>query len=144
MAGVLAGLRGAELLAYRDRRHDSVELGQVRALLEKAHAVAVIPDDATVHFEGSLAEGFGNEGSDIDLLLIVPGSEQAVMPTVLFLDGRRVELLPVARTDPAPGCCGSGKRLTPAPTPGSRRICSTGSSVSCTECRCASGRVTRI
>lgn len=85
-------LRGAELLAYRDRRHDSVELGQVRALLEKAHAVAVIPDDATVHFEGSLAEGFGNEGSDIDLLLIVPGSEQAVMPTVLFLDGRRVEI----------------------------------------------------
>lgn len=85
-------LRGAELLAYRDLQHHSVELGQVRSLLEKAHTVAVIPDDATAHFEGSVAEGFGNDGSDIDLLLIVPGSEQAVMPTVVFLDGRRVEI----------------------------------------------------
>ena len=33
-----------------------------------AKSLAVIPDDATVHFEGSLAEGFGNDGSDIDLL----------------------------------------------------------------------------
>lgn len=87
-------IHGAELLAYRDARgHAALDLGQVRALLEKARSVAVIPDDATVHFEGSLAEGFGNDGSDIDLLLLVPGDgAQALMPTVLFLDGRRVEI----------------------------------------------------
>ncbi|AKK30206.1 hypothetical protein AB431_03465 [Mycobacterium sp. EPa45] len=62
-------------------------------MFEKTRELAVIPDDATVHFEGSLAEGFGNEGSDIDFLLLVPGTaKQAVMPTVLFVDGRRVEV----------------------------------------------------
>lgn len=76
-------LVGAELLSA-DR---------VRTLFEKARELAVIPDDATVHFEGSLAEGFGNAGSDIDLLLLIPGTDaQAVMPTVLFIDGHRVEI----------------------------------------------------
>lgn len=83
------GLVGAELLSVSD--NGMVE--KVRGLFEKACALAVIPEDATVHFEGSLAEGFGNEGSDIDLLLLIPGAgAEAVMPTVLFIDGHRVEI----------------------------------------------------
>lgn len=86
-------LAGAELIAHRHAGDRSPDLSGVRALLEQACAQAVVPDDATVHFEGSLAEGFGNNGSDIDFLLIVPGNDdQAVMPTVLFLGGRRVEV----------------------------------------------------
>ncbi|WP_156686410.1 AMP-binding protein [Mycobacterium sp. Marseille-P9652] len=86
-------LTGSELLAVRDPRHPSRELDQVRALFDRARAMAVVPDDATVHFEGSLAEGFGNACSDIDFLLLVPGSaKHAVMPTVLFVDGHRVEI----------------------------------------------------
>jgi hypothetical protein len=43
--------------------------------------------------EGSLAEGFGNGASDIDLVLIDPGDAQpAVMPAVLFAGGRRIEV----------------------------------------------------
>ena len=86
-------LTGAELVADRDPRHQSRELEQVRSLFESARAMAVVPDDATVHFEGSLAEGFGNAGSDIDFLLLVPGTaKRAVMPTVLFVDVHRVEI----------------------------------------------------
>jgi acyl-CoA synthetase (AMP-forming)/AMP-acid ligase II/predicted nucleotidyltransferase len=84
---------GAELLTIGGARRDPQQLERVRTLFEKTRELAVIPADATVHFEGSLAEGFGNEGSDIDFLLLVPGaSKQAVMPTVLFVDGRRVEV----------------------------------------------------
>jgi acyl-CoA synthetase (AMP-forming)/AMP-acid ligase II len=82
-------LAGAELLSAPAPG----PLDKVRALFEKARELAVIPDDATVHFEGSLAEGFGNDGSDIDLLLLLPGTgAHAVMPTVLFIDGHRVEI----------------------------------------------------
>ncbi|EHB55882.1 AMP-dependent synthetase and ligase [Mycolicibacterium rhodesiae JS60] len=84
---------GAELLTIGGAQRDPQQLERVRTLFEKTRELAVIPADATVHFEGSLAEGFGNEGSDIDFLLLVPGaSKQAVMPTVLFVDGRRVEV----------------------------------------------------
>jgi acyl-CoA synthetase (AMP-forming)/AMP-acid ligase II len=82
-------LVGAELLSVPG----SGLLDTVRALFAEARRLAVIPEDATVHFEGSLAEGFGNDGSDIDLLLLVPGAgAEAVMPTVLFIDGHRVEI----------------------------------------------------
>lgn len=82
-------LTGAELLSGPG----SGLVEKVRSLFEKARALAVIPDDASVHFEGSLAEGFGNDGSDIDLLLLLPGTgAHAVMPTVLFIDGHRVEI----------------------------------------------------
>jgi acyl-CoA synthetase (AMP-forming)/AMP-acid ligase II len=84
---------GAQLLTIGGARRDAQGLEGVRTLLDKTRELAVIPDDATVHFEGSLAEGFGNEGSDIDFLLLVPGAaKQPVMPTVLFVDGRRVEV----------------------------------------------------
>lgn len=83
----------ARLLAIGGANRDVQGLQRIRALFEKTRDLAVIPDDATVHFEGSLAEGFGNEGSDVDFLLVVPGTaKQAVMPTVLFVDGRRVEV----------------------------------------------------
>jgi acyl-CoA synthetase (AMP-forming)/AMP-acid ligase II len=83
----------ARLLAVGGAKRDVQGLQRVSGLLAKTRELAVIPDDATVHFEGSLAEGFGNEGSDIDFLLLVPGAaKQAVIPTVLFVDGRRVDV----------------------------------------------------
>ncbi|HET7073158.1 MAG TPA: AMP-binding protein [Mycobacterium sp.] len=86
-------LVGAALLSMSGPDRDPALLEKVRSLFERTRELAVIPDDATVHFEGSLAEGFGNEGSDIDLLLLVPGAgTEAVMPTVLFVDGHRVEI----------------------------------------------------
>lgn len=86
-------LVGAGLLECSDPQNPVRGLGSVRALFERARPLAVVPDGATVHFEGSLAEGFGNSGSDVDILLLVPGeADRAVMPTVLFVDGRRLEI----------------------------------------------------
>ncbi|QLY33310.1 AMP-binding protein [Nocardia huaxiensis] len=66
---------------------------RVRQLLESALDAVAVPADAAVLFEGSLAEGFGNEGSDIDFLVVSPGDEEMpTLPTVLFADGRRVEV----------------------------------------------------
>lgn len=46
-----------------------------------------------VVLEGSIAEGFGNSSSDIDFLLIADGdAELPTMPSLLFVDGRRVEI----------------------------------------------------
>jgi len=43
--------------------------------------------------EGSLAEGFGNDASDLDLVLIDPAdADPPAMPAVLFSAGRRVEV----------------------------------------------------
>jgi hypothetical protein len=51
------------------------------------------PAEWAVVLEGSIAEGFGNPGSDIDLLLIAEGAaELPTMPSILFIDGRRVEV----------------------------------------------------
>ena len=50
---------GAQLLTIGGARRDAQGLEGVRTLLENTRELAVIPDDATVHFEGSLAEGFG-------------------------------------------------------------------------------------
>ncbi|WP_435590843.1 AMP-binding protein [Nocardia sp. bgisy118] len=66
---------------------------RVRRLLDSALESIALHDDSAVLFEGSLAEGFGNEGSDVDFLAVVPGSEDLpTLPTVLFIDGRRVEV----------------------------------------------------
>ncbi|MEV0031337.1 AMP-binding protein [Nocardia sp. NPDC050793] len=66
---------------------------RVRQLLHAALESIALPDDSAVLFEGSLAEGFGNEGSDVDFLAVVPGAENLpTLPTVLFVDGRRVEV----------------------------------------------------
>ncbi|WP_084510709.1 AMP-binding protein [Nocardia lijiangensis] len=66
---------------------------RVRQLLDSALESVALPEDSVVLFEGSLAEGFGNEGSDVDFLAVVPGTEELpTLPTVLFIDGRRVEV----------------------------------------------------
>ncbi|AYF73828.1 aminopeptidase [Nocardia yunnanensis] len=66
---------------------------RLRQLLDGALRTVAVPEDAAVLFEGSLAEGFGNAGSDIDFLVVAPGADELpTLPTVLFLDGRRVEV----------------------------------------------------
>jgi hypothetical protein len=43
--------------------------------------------------EGSIAEGFGNSSSDVDFLVVGSGDgDLPTMPSVLFIDGRRVEV----------------------------------------------------
>ncbi|MBL1111351.1 hypothetical protein JK364_02830 [Streptomyces sp. 110] len=49
--------------------------------------------NCAVVLEGSIAEGFGNSSSDIDFLLIADSdADLPTMPSLLFLDGRRVEV----------------------------------------------------
>jgi hypothetical protein len=61
--------------------------------LDDALAQVTVPDGCAAVLEGSIAAGFGNETSDIDLLLIDDGGrEHITMPTILFIDGRRVEV----------------------------------------------------
>jgi hypothetical protein len=58
----------------------------LKAQLEQRAAEAVF-------LEGSIAEGFGNERSDVDFVAIVDGGlEPATMPYILFIDGRRIEV----------------------------------------------------
>lgn len=62
-------------------------------LLNQALAQIALPQRYGVVLEGSIAEGFGNETSDIDFLLITDDDRaQLTMPTLLFVDGRRVEI----------------------------------------------------
>ena len=62
-------------------------------LVAQARAVVAPPADSAVALEGSLAEGFGNETSDVDLVFLTdaPGTHPT-MPTVVFLQDRRVEI----------------------------------------------------
>ncbi|WP_433680163.1 AMP-binding protein [Nocardia sp. CA-119907] len=92
---------GAAESKARAERADTDEAGpepalpaeRVRQLLDRALESVAVPRDSAVLFEGSLAEGFGNAGSDIDFLVVAPGDEDLpTLPTVLFIDGRRVEV----------------------------------------------------
>lgn len=66
---------------------------EIASLLEHTLPRVSVDPKATIVLEGSIAEGFGNEGSDVDFLAIVPGNEATPeMPSVLFVDGRRVEV----------------------------------------------------
>ncbi|WP_459549744.1 AMP-binding protein [Nocardia sp. X0981] len=66
---------------------------RVTRLLDAALVQVSVPAGAAVLFEGSLAEGFGNAGSDVDFLVVAPGAEELpTLPTVLFAEGRRVEI----------------------------------------------------
>lgn len=66
---------------------------EIARLLKHTLPRVSLDPSATIVLEGSIAEGFGNEGSDIDFLAIVPGDEVTPeMPSVLFVDGRRVEV----------------------------------------------------
>lgn len=67
--------------------------GYLSGLLDRALAQIVVPDGCGAVLEGSLAEGFGNESSDIDFLLITDDDRiHLTMPSILFIDGRRVEV----------------------------------------------------
>lgn len=56
--------------------------------------------DAGIVLEGSIAEGFGNESSDIDFVIVEPSTEAfTTMPTLLFVDGRRIEVRVRSLTD---------------------------------------------
>jgi len=62
-------------------------------LVDRARAIVEPPPDSAVALEGSLAEGFGNETSDIDLVFLAADSgSHPAMPTVVFLQDRRVEI----------------------------------------------------
>lgn len=51
------------------------------------------PPGCALVLEGSIAEGFGNPASDIDFLLVTDDNvDRPTMPTLLFVDGRRVEV----------------------------------------------------
>ena len=64
---------------------------RLRAQLEQRTPEAVF-------LEGSLAEGFGNERSDIDFVALVDdGTKVATMPYVLFIRERRVEVRLLSR-----------------------------------------------
>ncbi|WP_460062356.1 nucleotidyltransferase domain-containing protein [Streptomyces sp. YKOK-I1] len=66
---------------------------QLQDLLDKSLAELPPGADWAVVLEGSIAEGFGNPSSDIDFLLIAPSEDDLpTMPSLLFVDGRRVEI----------------------------------------------------
>ena len=65
----------------------------ILALWEAVAPRVDVPASAGVLHEGSLAEGFGNARSDVDFLVVIPGSAVTpTMPTVLFESGRRIEV----------------------------------------------------
>src|SRR5262245_19412040 len=67
--------------------------GYIRDLFAAAAARLELPPGCAVVLEGSIAEGFGNESSDIDFLVIAEQDRDLPgMPTILFVDGRRVEV----------------------------------------------------
>ncbi|MGC5170972.1 hypothetical protein ACPW96_08705 [Micromonospora sp. DT81.3] len=66
---------------------------QIAAIFSAVRNRVHLAPDAIVVHEGSLAEGFGNAGSDVDFLVLIAGDEETpTMPTVLFEAGRRVEV----------------------------------------------------
>ncbi|MFJ5532607.1 hypothetical protein [Streptomyces sp. NPDC093261] len=66
---------------------------QLQDLLDKSLAELPNGTEWAVTLEGSIAEGFGNPSSDIDFLLIGRAEDDLpTMPSLLFLDGRRVEI----------------------------------------------------
>ncbi|MFH5210241.1 AMP-binding protein [Antrihabitans spumae] len=70
-----------------------LSIDYIHEMLDRAAELVSVPPNCTVLLEGSIAEGFGNDGSDIDFLIVSPGDEpMPTMPTVLFIDGRRVEI----------------------------------------------------
>ncbi|OXR47176.1 Long-chain-fatty-acid--AMP ligase FadD29 [Nocardia cerradoensis] len=94
--GRLAGATehpGADTAATSGSTAPSLSLDRVERLLGAALETVSIPPNSAALFEGSLAEGFGNEGSDIDFLIVAPGDEEMpTLPTVVFADGRRIEI----------------------------------------------------
>jgi hypothetical protein len=66
---------------------------RIASLADQTLARIDAPEDAALLLEGSIAEGFGNSRSDIDFLLIADqDADMPTMPTIFFIDGRRVEI----------------------------------------------------
>ncbi|MFR9797990.1 hypothetical protein ACL02U_19115 [Streptomyces sp. MS06] len=66
---------------------------RLRELLDKSLTELSCGTGWAATLEGSLAEGFGNSSSDVDFLLVCRGDrELPTMPSLLFVDGRRVEV----------------------------------------------------
>ena len=64
-------------------------------LLDESLKQVALPADCAIGLEGSLAEGFGNDTSDIDFIVIDDRDTEAehkTMPALLFIDGRRIEV----------------------------------------------------
>ncbi|MBS1868360.1 MAG: hypothetical protein JSS99_01730 [Actinobacteria bacterium] len=71
----------------------ALDSARLRELLTLALARMPVPDGSEAVLEGSLAEGFGNVASDVDFLVLADGdASYAGTPTVLFADGRRIEV----------------------------------------------------
>jgi hypothetical protein len=67
----------------------------LQKLLAESLKQVALPADCAIGLEGSLAEGFGNESSDIDFIVIDDRDGEAAhktMPALLFIDGRRIEV----------------------------------------------------
>ncbi|GAA5068870.1 AMP-binding protein [Nocardia callitridis] len=94
--GTAAALKSTA--AQQDSSSDSLPRptlppARIEQLLAHALVSVEVASGSSVLFEGSLAEGFGNDGSDVDFLVLTPGDEELpTLPTVLFIDGRRVEV----------------------------------------------------
>jgi hypothetical protein len=71
----------------------AVDEDRLRSLLAVALQQVDAPENCAVAVEGSIAEGFGNDRSDLDFVLIDDSERKfPTMPTILFLDERRVEV----------------------------------------------------
>ena len=91
-AGPRAVITDVEMTGSRDSGHLTAE-ADILEVFEAVRDEVSVPVGAAVLHEGSLAEGFGNARSDVDFLVVVPGSAATpTMPTVLFSRGRRVEV----------------------------------------------------
>jgi predicted nucleotidyltransferase len=65
----------------------------IRKLLNYALTRVTLPVNSGIIFEGSIAEGFGNAGSDIDFLIITPtDDERPLLPLIVFHEGKRIEV----------------------------------------------------
>jgi predicted nucleotidyltransferase len=75
-----------------DDRRDTTGTDDIQNLLTEALRRLRLPNTYGVLLEGSVAEGFGNRTSDIDFLIVTEGPQSKRLPTVMFIDGRRVEV----------------------------------------------------
>lgn len=62
-------------------------------LLNEAMRCINAPENCAAYLEGSIAEGFGNEKSDIDFIVLVDGDQEfPPLPILLYIEGQRIEI----------------------------------------------------
>ncbi|MGI5500134.1 hypothetical protein [Lentzea sp. CA-135723] len=70
-----------------------ISLERLTSLLDETLEIVEAPPGCGAVLEGSIAEGFGNSSSDIDFLLLADDDhEHPTMQTIVFVQGRRVEV----------------------------------------------------